>query len=174
MGGPKLPEPEPEYEGLTQRCRRHTENHQGDLGALAGYSFADEYHWKEGIGPRAERPVKVNTNCGSVEESNAVGTHEFFDLVALLGAYACVKGNLGSGRVQEMADWAEYLTSDSKFTLANLRRKHEREKPFKVACFALDGVRLTPGLAHAGAARNWVAHDGYWRGRRVDRGAVHL
>ena len=45
-----------------------------------GGCFADEYHWREGIGPRAQRPVKVNTNWGGVEESNAVGTHEFFDL----------------------------------------------------------------------------------------------
>jgi hypothetical protein len=62
-----------------------------------GGCFADEYHWKDGIGPRAKRPVKVNTNWGGVEENNAVGTHEFFDLVELLGADAYVNGNLGSG-----------------------------------------------------------------------------
>ena len=102
-----------------------------------GGCFADEYHWKDGIGPRAKRPVKVNTNWGGVEESNAVGTHEFFDLVDLLGADAYVNGNLGSGSVQEMSDWVEYLTSDSKSTLANLRRKNGHDKPFKVAYFAV-------------------------------------
>lgn len=41
-----------------------------------GGCFADEYHWRDGIGPRDQRPVKVNTNWGGVEEDNAVGTHE--------------------------------------------------------------------------------------------------
>jgi alpha-N-arabinofuranosidase len=115
-----------------------------------GGCFADEYHWKDGVGPRAKRPVKVNTNWGGVEESNAVGTHEFFDLAEMLGADAYVNGNLGSGSVQEMADWVEYLTSDSKSTLANMRRKNGRDKPFKVAYFAIGneawgcGGNMTP------------------------------
>jgi alpha-N-arabinofuranosidase len=71
-----------------------------------------------------------------VAENNAVGTHEFFDLVDLLGADAYVNGNLGSGSVQEMSEWIEYMTSDSKSTLAELRRKNGHEKPFKVAYFA--------------------------------------
>jgi alpha-N-arabinofuranosidase len=115
-----------------------------------GGCFADEYHWKDGIGPRGKRPVKVNTNWGGVEESNAVGTHEFFDLAELLGAATYVNGNLGSGSVQEMADWVEYLTSDSKSTLADLRRKNGRAKPFKVDYFAIGneawgcGGNMTP------------------------------
>ncbi len=115
-----------------------------------GGCFADEYHWKDGIGPRSKRPVKVNTNWGGVEESNAVGTHEFFDLIDLLGADAYVNGNLGSGSVQEMSEWIEYMTSDSKSTLANLRRKNGHEKPFKVAYFAVGneawgcGGNMTP------------------------------
>lgn len=115
-----------------------------------GGCFADEYHWKDGIGPRGKRPVKVNTNWGGVEEDNAVGTHEFFDLVDLLGADAYVNGNLGSGSVQEMSEWLEYLTSDSKSTLANLRRKNGRKEPFKVAYFAIGneawgcGGNMTP------------------------------
>jgi alpha-N-arabinofuranosidase len=102
-----------------------------------GGCFADEYHWKDGIGPRDKRPVKVNTNWGGVEESNAVGTHEFFDLVDQLGADAYVNGNLGTGSAQEMSEWVEYMTSDSKSTLANLRRKNGHDKPFKVAYFAI-------------------------------------
>jgi alpha-N-arabinofuranosidase len=102
-----------------------------------GGCFADEYHWKDGIGAREKRPVKVNTNWGGVEESNAVGTHEFFDLVELLGADAYVNGNLGTGTSQEMSEWVEYMTSDSKSTLANLRRKNGRDKPFKVKYFAV-------------------------------------
>lgn len=102
-----------------------------------GGCFADEYHWRDGIGARESRPVKMNTNWGNVEERNAVGTHEFFDLVDLLGADAYVNGNLGSGSVQEMAEWMEYMTGDGKSTLAELRRKNGRDKPFKVAFFAV-------------------------------------
>ena len=102
-----------------------------------GGCFADEYHWREGIGERRSRPVKVNTNWGGVTESNAVGTHEFFDLVDQLGADAYVNGNLGSGTAQEMAEWLEYMTADSTSTLAELRRKNGHNAPFKVKYFAI-------------------------------------
>lgn len=102
-----------------------------------GGCFADEYHWREGIGPRAQRPVKVNTTWGGVEENNAVGTHEFFDLAELLGADTYINGNLGTGSPQEMAEWLEYMTSDSKSTLAELRRKNGRDKPFRVNYFTI-------------------------------------
>jgi alpha-L-arabinofuranosidase len=98
-----------------------------------GGCFADEYHWRDGIGPRESRPVRVNTHWGGVEETNAFGTHEFFELIELLGAEAYIAGNLGSGSPQEMAEWMEYITSDTTSTLANLRRKNGRDKPWKLA-----------------------------------------
>lgn len=102
-----------------------------------GGCFADEYHWRDGVGPADERPVKVNTHWGGVEETNAVGTHEFFDLVELLGADAYVNGNLGSGSVREMAEWMEYMTSDKNSTLANERRANGREEPWDIAFFGI-------------------------------------
>jgi alpha-N-arabinofuranosidase len=139
------------YEGIWVGPKSKTPNTKGwrndVVGALKdikvplvrwpGGCFADEYHWRDGIGAREKRPVKVNTNWGGVDESNAVGTHEFFDLVDLLGADAYVNGNLGTGSAQEMSEWVEYMTSDSKSTLANMRRKNGRDKPFKVAYFAV-------------------------------------
>jgi len=102
-----------------------------------GGCFADEYHWREGIGDPATRPIKVNTNWGGVTENNAVGTHEFFDLVDQLGAQAYVNGNLGSGTAQEMAEWLEYLTADQASSLAQLRAKNGHPTPFKVKYFAV-------------------------------------
>jgi alpha-N-arabinofuranosidase len=102
-----------------------------------GGCFADEYHWRDGIGPRDQRPVRVNTHWGGVEESNAFGTHEFLDFVELIGADAYVSGNVGSGSPREMAEWVEYITSDSKSTLAELRRKNGREKPWKLPYFGV-------------------------------------
>ena len=115
-----------------------------------GGCFADEYHWRDGIGPRAKRPVKVNTHWGGVPENNAVGTHEFFDLVEQLGAEAYVNGNLGTGSAQEMSEWLEYMTAEGNSTLAQQRRKNGRDKPFKVSYFAVGneawgcGGNMTP------------------------------
>jgi len=102
-----------------------------------GGCFADEYHWRDGIGARDKRPVKVNTNWGGVPESNAVGTHEFFDLVDQIGADAYVNGNLGTGNPQEMSEWVEYMTSSGKSTLAELRARNGHPAPFKVKYFAI-------------------------------------
>jgi alpha-N-arabinofuranosidase len=97
-----------------------------------GGCFADEYHWRDGIGPRAQRAQRVNTNWGGVIEPNSFGTHEFFELAEILGAKTYLAVNVGSGTVQEMADWVEYITSPSKSTLADERRKNGREQPWKL------------------------------------------
>jgi len=102
-----------------------------------GGCFADEYHWKDGIGPREKRPAMINTHWGGVVENNHFGTHEFMDLVELLGADAYVSGNVGSGTVQEMMEWVEYLTSDASSPMANLRRQNGRDKPWRVPYFAV-------------------------------------
>ena len=85
-----------------------------------GGCFADEYHWREGIGPRDKRPVKVNTTWGGVEETNGFGTHEFLDFAEMIGADAYVNGNVGSGSPQEMAEWVEYMTAPAG-SLADLQ-----------------------------------------------------
>ena len=102
-----------------------------------GGCFADQYHWRDGIGPRAGRPVRINTNWGGVDEDNAVGTHEFFDLVEQLGADAYVNGNLGTGTVQEMSEWIEYMTADGTSSLARLRARNGHPAPYKVAFFGI-------------------------------------
>ena len=101
-----------------------------------GGCFSDEYHWKDGIGPRDKRPRRPNASWGGVD-TNAFGTHEFMDLCELLGADAYINGNVGSGTPQEMMEWIEYMTSDSDSTLAQMRRQNGREKPWKVPFFAV-------------------------------------
>ncbi|WCM27031.1 alpha-N-arabinofuranosidase [Sphingomonas sp. QA11] len=100
-----------------------------------GGCFADEYHWREGVG--AKRPVKVNTHWGGVTEPNSVGTHEFMNFTEMVGAEAYVSGNVGSGSPQEMADWVEYMTSPTASTLANERRANGRKEPWKLPYFGL-------------------------------------
>ncbi len=102
-----------------------------------GGCFADGYHWRDGVGPRAKRPVRVNTTWGGVEETNAVGIHEYMDLIGQLGAKAYINANVGTGSPQELKDWLEYMTSDTHSTLAQLRRANGRDKPWTVDYLAL-------------------------------------
>ncbi|HEY5786876.1 MAG TPA: hypothetical protein VIT65_19095 [Microlunatus sp.] len=67
-----------------------------------GGCFADDYHWRDGIGPPGQRPLVVNSHWGDVVEDNAFGSHEFLALCELLGAEPYVNGNVGSGTVREM------------------------------------------------------------------------
>jgi len=97
-----------------------------------GGCFADTYHWRDGIGPRDQRPTRVNMFWGNVPESNAFGTHEFMDLVQRLDTEPYFAGNVGSGTPEEMNAWVEYLTYPGESTLANLRRENGREDPWMV------------------------------------------
>jgi len=97
-----------------------------------GGCFADEYHWKDGVGPKENRKKMINTHWGGVVENNHFGTHEFLRLCELLGCepYICV--NVGSGTVQEASEWIEYMTFDGESPMANWRRANGRENPWKV------------------------------------------
>jgi len=102
-----------------------------------GGCFADEYHWRDGIGPRDKRPIRINTNWGGVPENNAFGTHEFFDFVDMIGADAYVNANVGTGSPQEAAQWLEYMTGEQDTTLVRERRANGRDKPWKVSIYAM-------------------------------------
>ena len=99
-----------------------------------GGCFADEYHWREGIG--AKRPVKVNTNWGGVTEPNAVGTHEYYELLRQVGAEAYISGNVGNGSPQEMAEWVEYITAPAG-SLADERAKNGHKAPWALPAFGI-------------------------------------
>jgi len=102
-----------------------------------GGCFADEYHWRDGIGPRASRPTTLNTNWGGVPETNAFGTHEFLDFVQLIGADAYINGNVGTGSPREMAEWLQYMTSDKPTALTAERARNGHPDPWKIAYFAV-------------------------------------
>ena len=97
-----------------------------------GGCFADEYHWRDGIGPQSERPTMQNNNWGGTIEDNSFGTHEFLNLCEMLGCEPYISGNVGSGTVEELAQWVEYMTSDGNTPMANLRRQNGREHPWKI------------------------------------------
>ncbi len=97
-----------------------------------GGCFADYYHWRDGIGAREARPTIVNTVWGGVTEDNSFGTHEYLELMDRLGAEPFIVGNVGSGSVQEMAQWWEYVNFPGKSPMADLRRANGREQPWNV------------------------------------------
>ena len=115
-----------------------------------GGCFADEYHWRDGIGEKSTRKKMINTHWGGVTEDNSFGTHEFMELCRQLGCKTYVNGNLGSGTVQEMSEWVEYMTFDGLSPLAELRKKNGSEKPWKLDYFGVGnenwgcGGNMTP------------------------------
>jgi alpha-N-arabinofuranosidase len=97
-----------------------------------GGCFADGYDWRDGIGPAAQRPVRVNTNWGGVDDPNSFGTHEFMDFAERVGADAYVAGDIGSAPPRDLSQWVEYITSPSQSRLAQLRRANGRDQPWKL------------------------------------------
>ena len=102
-----------------------------------GGCFADTYHWKDGIGPKSERPSMVNVWWGGVTEDNSFGTHDFLNLCESLGAEPYLSANVGSGTVQEVVEWTRYTTHPGGDPMAELRKKNGREKPWKVSFWGL-------------------------------------
>ncbi|MFV8391252.1 alpha-N-arabinofuranosidase [Flavobacterium sp. LB2P6] len=97
-----------------------------------GGCFADTYHWKDGIGPKENRPTIVNQWWGGVTEDNSFGTHDFLNLCELLETEPYLAGNMGSGTVQELADWVQYVNFGGKSPMSDLRIKNGRKEPWKV------------------------------------------
>ncbi len=139
-----------------------------------GGCFADEYHWKDGIGARSERPSMVNTHWGGVVENNHFGTHEFLDLCQQLGCEPYICGNVGSGTVHEMQEWVEYMTFDGKSPMADLRAKNGHEAPWKLTYFGVGnenwgcGGNMTPEY-YADQYRRYATYVRNFGGNRVSK-----
>lgn len=102
-----------------------------------GGCFADEYHWKDGIGEKSGRKKMINTHWGGVVEDNSFGTHEFMELCGQLGCKPYVNGNVGSGTVQEMSEWVEYITFEGVSPMADLRKKNGHEEAWDLDYFGV-------------------------------------
>lgn len=115
-----------------------------------GGCFADEYHWKDGIGENENRKKMINTHWGGVVEDNSFGTHEFMELCRQLECEPYINGNVGSGTVQEMSEWVEYLTFEGISPMVDLRKKNGHEEAWKVKYFGVGneswgcGGNMTP------------------------------
>ena len=98
-----------------------------------GGCFADTYHWRDGIGPKAQRPAMLNVWWGNTREDNSFGSHEFLNMCELLGAEPYLSANVGSGTSQELSDWVKYTTHpNGSSPMTDLRQKNGRTKPWNV------------------------------------------
>ncbi len=97
-----------------------------------GGCFADTYHWKDGIGPKAKRPTIVNTWWGGVTENNSFGTHDFLNMCELLGAEPYLAANIATGSPQELVDWVQYVSFAGESPMSKLRKENGRDKPWNV------------------------------------------
>jgi alpha-N-arabinofuranosidase len=97
-----------------------------------GGCFADTYQWKNGVGPKNKRPAMVNKWWGGVVEDNSFGTHDFLNMCELIGADPYLAGNIGSGTVQDLMDWVQYVNSDNKNPMSDWRKSNGRQKPWNV------------------------------------------
>jgi alpha-L-arabinofuranosidase len=135
-----------------------------------GGCFADEYHWMDGIGPKEKRKKMINTHWGGVVEDNSFGTHEFMELCRQLGCKTYINGNLGSGTVQEMSEWVEYMTFEGVSPMADLRKENGQEQPWRVDYFGVGnenwgcGGNMTPAYY----ANEYRRYQTYVRNYKAD------
>lgn len=97
-----------------------------------GGNFADSYRWRDGVGPRQARPLRVNTQWGNAPETNHFGTHEFVALCRAIGAEPYFAANLGSETPAYARDWLEYCNFSGPSELAAERARNGSDAPFAV------------------------------------------
>ncbi|MCP3763480.1 alpha-N-arabinofuranosidase [Domibacillus sp. A3M-37] len=129
--------PIPNEKGIRTDVLEALKNVQVPVLRWPGGCFADEYHWKDGIGPRENRKHMVNTHWGGVVENNHFGTHEFMMLCEMLECEPYICGNVGSGTVQEMSEWVEYMTFKGESPMADWRRENGRDEPWELKYFGV-------------------------------------
>jgi alpha-N-arabinofuranosidase len=134
-----------------------------------GGCFADTYHWKDGIGPKEERPSILNIWWGNVREDNSFGTHEFLNMCELLGTEPYLSANVGSGTPQELADWIKYTNHPAGTSpMPELRETYGREEPWKVTYWGIGneawgcGGNMTPEY-YSDVYRRYATFTTDWR-----------
>ncbi len=137
-----------------------------------GGCFADDYHWRDGIGAPEKRPKRVNIHWGNYTEDNSFGTHEFIKLCRLIGAEPYFAGNLGSGTPQELRDWVEYCNYPSGSTLADERAANGSPEPFRVRYWGVGNENW--GCGGDMTANEYAAHYRRYAGYMREFGGVSL
>ncbi|MFK3779868.1 alpha-N-arabinofuranosidase [Agrobacterium sp. NPDC089420] len=101
-----------------------------------GGNFVSAYNWEDGIGPLAERPVRLDLAWHSAE-SNHVGIHEFADWAEAAGTEMMLAVNLGSRGLDAARSFLEYVNHPGGSQWSDLRRRNGREDPWGVKMWCL-------------------------------------
>ena len=140
-----------------------------------GGCFADTYHWKDGVGPKDERPSMVNKWWGGVVEDNSFGTHDFLNLCEILETEPYLAANVGSSSVKEFTEYIQYVSRDKGVPMSNYRIENGRKKPWKVKFWGVGnemwgcGGNMTPEhyaniyRQYATFMTDWTNSDGFYR-----------
>ncbi len=99
-----------------------------------GWTPSDRHHWREGIGPRDQRPrsVLAGGEFGAPPETYAFATDEYLALAREVGFTPYICANVGTGTAEEAAQWVEYCNARGNSTLAALRAANGHPKPYGV------------------------------------------
>ncbi len=101
-----------------------------------GGNFVSGYNWKDGIGPKDQRPVTLDLSR-TRKETNQMGTDEYAHFCNLVGAANFICINAGTGTIEDAAHWVEYCNAPVGTRYADLRAKHGRAEPYNVKYWAL-------------------------------------
>lgn len=101
-----------------------------------GGNLVSGYHWKDGVGPKAQRPARKELAWNQIE-SNHVGINEWYEYCNRLGAEFMIAANLGTGTPEEAAEEVDYCNTESGTALSDLRRSHGYEKPHNLKLWCL-------------------------------------
>lgn len=101
-----------------------------------GGNFVSAYNWEDGIGPREDRPTRLDLAWRS-KESNQVGINEFATWANELGIDMMLAVNLGSRGIPDARNFAEYVNHPSGTYWSDLRRSHGVEQPYNVRMWCL-------------------------------------
>ncbi|HEX4256015.1 MAG TPA: alpha-L-arabinofuranosidase C-terminal domain-containing protein, partial [Streptosporangiaceae bacterium] len=137
-----------------------------------GGNFVSNYHWKDGIGPAGERPVRPELAWGG-EESNRFGTDEFLRYCADLGTEPYICLNMGTGTLAEALDWVEYCNGAGQTEWARRRRDNGQAQPYQVRYWGLGNEMYGDWQVGAMPAEEYVREATRWARaiRMLDPGA---
>jgi alpha-L-arabinofuranosidase len=101
-----------------------------------GGNFVMGYNWQDGIGPKNQRPARINLAWGGIDNNN-VGTDEWIALNKSFGSENIVCVNLGLATIQDACYWVEYCNYKKGTYYSDLRIKYGHEKPYDVKIWDL-------------------------------------
>lgn len=126
-----------------------------------GGNFVSNYHWRDGIGPKADRPVRPELAWGGTEP-NGFGTDEYISYCRELGAEPYICFNMGSGSLEEALAWVEYCNSERNTYWADLRRRNGNDEAFAVPWWGLGNEIYGHWQVGALSAEEYVAEATRW------------